>query len=180
MKENLPLKKSNKDIPLPHAFPYLTLLGEHRLCSCEPLHRLYCILQDVISGFEKNNWNRGRCPASQHHSPSPAAHELSLSILPGTRWQHRRGRSGINLVQVRNDFGLISKNSGSTYITETSYNSLLLLAEFGWWNKTRNAKLKLRDQAGQVTLCGKLQHICPALGHLPGFLLLRRAWHHVQ
>lgn len=52
-----PLEKSNKDIPLPHAFPYLMKLGEHRFCTCEPLHRLYHILQDVISGFEKNNWN---------------------------------------------------------------------------------------------------------------------------
>lgn len=28
------------------------------------------------------------------------------------------------------------------------------------------------DQVGQASLCGKLQHLCPALGCLPGFLLL--------
>lgn len=52
-----PLAKSNKDIPLPYTLPYLSLLGEHQFCTCEPPHRLYHILQDVISGFEKNNWN---------------------------------------------------------------------------------------------------------------------------
>lgn len=169
-----PLEKSNKDIPLPHAFPYLMLLAEHQFCTCEPPCRPYHILQDVISEFEKHNWNRGPHPAPQHplYGRISATHELSLSFPPGACWQHHYGHSGIKPWQVRNNFGLIIKTAGTTYITKTSYNNLLLLAEFRQWNKTRNAKLQLMDQVGQVIPCSKMQHLCPALGHLPGLSLL--------
>lgn len=54
-----PLEKSNKDIPLPHAFPYLMLFAEHRFCTCEPPCRLYHILQDVISDLRRTIGTEG-------------------------------------------------------------------------------------------------------------------------
>lgn len=84
-----PLEKSNKDIPLPCASPYLLLLGEHQFCVQQPPHRPRGILwgagRAASSGTSSCPSAAPPCPGSAGRTPAAPAQPLRSKPRAGQK-----------------------------------------------------------------------------------------------